>query len=247
MAGLFVFASTSPTTEPSFAGWAVQAEQRTVAGCWTTRCRRCSARRCGCVAAGRTDTGVHATGQVAHVDVPVGAVARLAARGIGRPKRVPAAGAPTWRGSCPRTFGCVEINRAARGIRCAVLGASPPLRLPGVDRPVRRRAADCALRDGVAAPARRRRDGRARRKTWSDCMTSPLFAVKRVGATTIRDLQRLDWDRDGELRHRARQRRRVLLVDGAITGGCVAGCRRRASQRRTAWCATLLTSTQALE
>ena len=57
-----------------FAGWATQAGQRTVAGvideALTTVFRTPVVTR----AAGRTDTGVHATGQVAHVDVPADAI-----------------------------------------------------------------------------------------------------------------------------------------------------------------------------
>src|SRR6201997_4677568 len=57
-----------------FAGWAAQPGQRTVAGVLDealTTVFRASVRL---RAAGRTDTGVHATGQVAHVDVPADAL-----------------------------------------------------------------------------------------------------------------------------------------------------------------------------
>ncbi|HEY6857402.1 MAG TPA: tRNA pseudouridine(38-40) synthase TruA, partial [Mycobacterium sp.] len=53
-----------------FAGWATQAGQRTVAGlleeAFSTVFRTSVRLR----AAGRTDTGVHATGQVTHADIP---------------------------------------------------------------------------------------------------------------------------------------------------------------------------------
>ena len=49
------------------------------------------------------------------------------------------------------------------------------------------------------------------------------FCRHREGATTIRDLQRLDWSRDGDLVTAARHRRRVLLVDGAVLGRRAAG------------------------
>jgi hypothetical protein len=55
-----------------FAGWAVQGEHRTVAGVLDdafTTVFRAPVRLFG---AGRTDTGVHATGQVAHVDAARG-------------------------------------------------------------------------------------------------------------------------------------------------------------------------------
>jgi tRNA pseudouridine38-40 synthase len=54
-----------------FAGWAVQPGQRTVAGVLTEALSRlCGADHVsGLTVAGRTDAGVHATGQVCHVDV----------------------------------------------------------------------------------------------------------------------------------------------------------------------------------
>ncbi len=58
-----------------FSGWAQQAGLRTVQGeleQWLGRVLRLPAPRLVC--AGRTDAGVHARGQVAHVDLPVGAV-----------------------------------------------------------------------------------------------------------------------------------------------------------------------------
>ena len=57
-----------------FAGWAAQGEQRTVAGVLDDALSTVFRTPVRLFAAGRTDTGVHATGQVAHVDVPVGAV-----------------------------------------------------------------------------------------------------------------------------------------------------------------------------
>src|ERR1700758_1777424 len=54
-----------------FAGWAPQAGQRTVAGVLEDALSTVFRSRLRLRAAGRTDTGVHATGQVAHVDVPV--------------------------------------------------------------------------------------------------------------------------------------------------------------------------------
>jgi tRNA pseudouridine38-40 synthase len=51
-----------------FHGWAVQPDRRTVAGVLTDALARLVGAD-GLTAAGRTDAGVHATGQVAHVDV----------------------------------------------------------------------------------------------------------------------------------------------------------------------------------
>lgn len=59
-----------------FAGWAVQSGRRTVQGeleHWLTQILRLDS-PARLVCAGRTDAGVHARGQVAHCDLPVGAV-----------------------------------------------------------------------------------------------------------------------------------------------------------------------------
>jgi tRNA pseudouridine38-40 synthase len=54
-----------------FFGWAVQPGRRTVAGVLQAELERLfSGRATGLTVAGRTDAGVHASGQVAHVDVP---------------------------------------------------------------------------------------------------------------------------------------------------------------------------------
>src|SRR5260370_11512080 len=55
---------------PDFVGWAVQAGQRTVAGVLDDALSTVFRTPVLCRAAGRTDAGVHATRQVAHVDVP---------------------------------------------------------------------------------------------------------------------------------------------------------------------------------
>ncbi len=57
-----------------FSGWAVQPDRRTVAGVLTGELDRIfgAGQVTGLTVAGRTDAGVHATGQVCHVDVPVG-------------------------------------------------------------------------------------------------------------------------------------------------------------------------------
>jgi tRNA pseudouridine38-40 synthase len=52
-----------------FHGWAVQPDRRTVAGVLSDALARLLGDAGGLTAAGRTDAGVHATGQVAHVDV----------------------------------------------------------------------------------------------------------------------------------------------------------------------------------
>jgi tRNA pseudouridine38-40 synthase len=59
-----------------FSGWAAQPDRRTVAGVLTAELTRILGTVEGLTVAGRTDSGVHATGQVCHVDVPTPAWAR---------------------------------------------------------------------------------------------------------------------------------------------------------------------------
>src|SRR5215468_7891046 len=56
----------------SFSGWAAQPGRRTVAGELTAELERIlgAGTPTGLTVAGRTDAGVHATGQVCHVDMP---------------------------------------------------------------------------------------------------------------------------------------------------------------------------------
>jgi len=55
----------------AFHGWQVQPDQRTVQGDLEAALSRLADRPVGILGSGRTDTGVHATGQVASVDMPV--------------------------------------------------------------------------------------------------------------------------------------------------------------------------------
>jgi tRNA pseudouridine38-40 synthase len=60
-----------------FSGWAVQPSRRTVAGVLLEALARLFGSPLGLTVAGRTDAGVHATGQVCHVDLPASAFAEL--------------------------------------------------------------------------------------------------------------------------------------------------------------------------
>ena len=66
-----------------FSGWAVQPDRRTVAGELTATLDRVCGPVEGMTVAGRTDAGVHATGQVCHVDVPADRWAPVAGTLVG--------------------------------------------------------------------------------------------------------------------------------------------------------------------
>ena len=71
-----------------FSGWAIQPDLRTVAGELTDALQVLLREPVRLVVAGRTDAGVHAIGQVAHVDVEPGR-ARVHSRPAAPPSRPP--------------------------------------------------------------------------------------------------------------------------------------------------------------
>lgn len=149
-------------------------------------------------AAGRTDAGVHATAQVAHVDVPAEAVPHAYSR-------TPRAGDPEFLALVrrlgrllPADVRVIEIVRAPAGFdaRFSALRRHYLYRLSTAPYGVRPQHA----RFVTAWP----------RPLDLDAMTIAsrelvglhdfaAFCRHRDGATTIRDLQRLDWTRDGDL------------------------------------------------
>ncbi len=182
-----------------FSGWAAQPDLRTVEGeltrAVTTLLRAPEPVRL--TVAGRTDAGVHARGQVVHVDVDPEAYAALP----GRSDRAPEAAMVT------RLAGILPPDIVVRRVTLAAEGFDA--RFGALERRYLYRIADpAALRDPL-----RRRDTVAWRKPLDvEAMAEAsrrlvglrdfaAFCKRREGATTIRTLLEFSWRRldDGVL------------------------------------------------
>jgi tRNA pseudouridine38-40 synthase len=234
-----------------FAGWAVQAGQRTVAGVLDDALSTVFRTPVQLRAAGRTDAGVHATGQVAHVDVPADALRHAYPR---RPKDdgagsdVAAEAAPEFlplvrrlARFLPADVRVLDISRAAAGFdaRFSALRRHYVYRLStapyGVVPQEARFVTSWPRPLDVDAMAAASRD-------LVGLHDFAAFCRQREGATTIRDLQRLDWSRDGD------RITAYVTADAfcwsmvrSLVGALVAVGERR---REPGWCASLLTSTR---
>lgn len=176
-----------------FAGWAAQPGLRTVQGVMEEALGRIVRQDAPprITVAGRTDAGVHARAQVAHVDISREAWQRLP----GRAERTPAQGLlRRLRGVLPDDIGVHEAGEAPEGFDA---------RFSAVARRYAYRIAD------AASP----RDPLARRHVaWVDADVDlealqeasatltglrdfAAFCKAREGATTIRDLQVFTWER----------------------------------------------------
>ncbi|WP_233517391.1 tRNA pseudouridine(38-40) synthase TruA [Geodermatophilus marinus] len=168
-------------------GWARQPGQRTVQGDLEAALATVLRRPVGLTVAGRTDAGVHATGQVAHCDVPLdvwdrhrdGLVRRL--RGVLAPDV-----AVTAVGTAPPDFDA-RFGALARHYVYRLTdapGGAPPLRR--ADTTPWPRGVDAAAMAAAARLLLGEHDFAA-------------FCRRREGATTVRALQALDVARDGAL------------------------------------------------
>jgi tRNA pseudouridine38-40 synthase len=224
-----------------FAGWAVQAGQRTVAGVLDDALSTVFRVPVQLRAAGRTDAGVHATGQVAHFDVPADALSNAYPRSTraGDSEFLPLVRRLSR--FLPQDVCVLDIRRAAPGFdaRFSALRRHYAYRLStapyGVEpqearfvtawpRPLDVDAITAASRDLVGLH------------------DFAAFCRQREGATTIRDLQRLDWTRDGD------RVAAYVTADAfcwsmvrSLVGALLAVGEHR---REPDWCAGLLTSTQ---
>lgn len=181
-----------------FAGWAPQAGQRTVAGVIEETLSTVFREPVRLVTAGRTDTGVHATGQVAHVDVP------CAALGFAYP-RTPRPGDPEFLPLVRRLARFLPTDVRVRQIVRAPAGFDA--RFSALRRHYEYRL---SLAPWGVDPQQARFVTPWSRPLDLDAMTAAsqellglqdfaAFCRIREGATTIRDLQRLSWERSGDL------------------------------------------------
>ena len=168
----------------AFSGWAIQPKRRTVCGELTEALSTVLRRDVTLVVAGRTDAGVHASGQVAHLDVPADLWAEHEERLLRRLAAVLPGDVRVWSAvTAPAGF---DARFAAMGRRYAYRVTDAPYG----PHPLRRndvtwhpRALDPALMNEAAAALLGEHDFAA-------------YCKKREGATTIRCLTRLEWTRE---------------------------------------------------
>ncbi len=184
-----------------FAGWAVQPGLRTVAGVLTEALRTLLREPARLVVAGRTDAGVHATGQVAHVDVGPQALRALAPRDHADDSDGDRAGRL---GLLRRLSGLLPADLRVRAVEAAPAGFDA--RFSALRRHYRYRIGTAEW--GVE-PADRRYVLARRRSLDVEAMNLAAralvglhdfhaFCRPREGATTIRDLQSLSVVRQGD-------------------------------------------------
>jgi len=188
-----------------FSGWAAQPDRRTVEGELTEALRVLLREPVRLVVAGRTDAGVHAVGQVAHVDVSEGALRALAPRGSVLPSALQPADdtTPARLGLLRRLAGILGLDLRVREISLAAEGFDA--RFAALRRHYRYRISTAEW--GVE-PADRRYVLARRRPLDTEAMALAAagliglrdfaaFCRPREGATTVRELQSLTVLRSG--------------------------------------------------
>ncbi|ORV14722.1 tRNA pseudouridine(38-40) synthase TruA [Mycobacterium celatum] len=224
-----------------FAGWAVQAGQRTVAGALDEALSTVFRTPVRLRAAGRTDTGVHATGQVAHADIPADALPNAYPRvkRSAEPEFVPLL--RRLARLLPADVRVRDVTRAPAGFdaRFSALRRHYVYRLStapyGVD-PLQARFVTAWPRpldlDAMTQASR----------NLLGLHDFAAFCRHRDGATTIRDLQRLDWSRDGDLvtAHVSADAFCWSMVRSLVGALLAVGEHRRTPD----WCAGLLSATR---
>ncbi|MGH4006997.1 MAG: tRNA pseudouridine(38-40) synthase TruA [Pseudonocardiaceae bacterium] len=163
-------------------GWAHQPGRRTVQGVLEHALATVARFQATLTVAGRTDAGVHATGQVAHLDVPPGVLApdELAHR---LARLLPPDLRVTAVSTVPRTFDArfSALRRHYRYRVCDAPWGGDPLRR--YDTLAHHRRLDDAAMNAASRLLLGEHDFAA-------------FCRRREGASTVRALQRLEWLRD---------------------------------------------------
>ncbi|MER7451933.1 tRNA pseudouridine(38-40) synthase TruA [Nocardia beijingensis] len=167
-----------------FIGWARQPGLRTVQGVLEDALSKVFREPIQLTVAGRTDAGVHAEGQVAHFDTSGELDAEKLVHRMARflPKDVRIKQARPAVPEFDARFSAIRRHYAYR-LTTAPYGAEPLLARSVV-----------ACRSGVDVDAMRV----ASRKLLG-LHNFAAFCRRREGATTVRELQRFDWVRDGDL------------------------------------------------
>ncbi|HEU0257219.1 MAG TPA: tRNA pseudouridine synthase A [Microbacteriaceae bacterium] len=230
-----------------FHGWAAQPGLRTVQGTLEEAVARLlrvpQAAAPRLTVAGRTDAGVHATGQVAHLDLTGEEWGALAGSHAGRARTLAARSAPEPPpGPDAVDIACRRINGALRADDVRVLGGriAPDgfdARFSALWRRYLYRVADGA---GAHDPLERHRTlwhptrldvslmDRAARQLGG-LHDFAAYCKPRPGSTTIRELQDFRWRRapDGVLEARVRADAFCHGMVRALVGACIAvGCGR---------------------
>ncbi|MGO4205067.1 tRNA pseudouridine(38-40) synthase TruA [Rhodococcus sp. TAF43] len=168
-----------------FSGWARQPGRRTVCGEIEEKLSAIVRTPVLLTVAGRTDAGVHASGQVAHVDVPADMIPDDPSRLVRRLARF-----------LPRDVRVKNVSFAPEHFdaRFSAIRRHYEYRLTtapyGVD-PLR-------ARDTVAWPKNVDVDAmRAASSRLLGLHDFAAFCKRREGATTVRELQRFDWEQSG--------------------------------------------------
>ncbi|MFD6858387.1 tRNA pseudouridine(38-40) synthase TruA [Rhodococcus sp. NPDC060090] len=170
-----------------FSGWARQPGRRTVCGEIEEKLSAIVREPVLLTVAGRTDAGVHASGQVAHVDVPTEALPDDPSRWIRRlarflPRDVRVTGISVAPEHFDARFSAIRRHYEYR-VTAAVYGADP-----------------LRARDTVSWP--KTVDLEAMQHASRSLLGLHDFAAfckRREGATTVRELQRYDWTRSGDI------------------------------------------------
>lgn len=170
-----------------FSGWARQPGRRTVCGEIEEKLSAIVRTPVLLTVAGRTDAGVHASGQVAHVDVPTAVLpddpsrwVRRLARFLHRDVRV--TGISVAPEHFDARFSAIRRHYEYR-LTTAVYGAHP-----------------LRARDTVAWPKAVDLDAMQRAsQSLLGLHDFAAFCKRREGATTVRELQRYDWTREGDI------------------------------------------------